>query len=96
LDEESANKKLEEIYEAVCEGIPEKAIAFRSQHAITIVSKYPYRHIQIVLRLYKSPAEILMGFDVDCCSVGYDGKKVWTLPRAHRALSHGYKYFKLH
>jgi len=39
-----------------------------------------------VLRLYKSPAEVLMGFDVDCCSVGYDGKRVWMMPRAHNAI----------
>jgi hypothetical protein len=48
----------------------------RSKNAITLVSQYPYRHIQIILRLYKSPAEILMGFDVDCCSVGFDGANV--------------------
>jgi hypothetical protein len=56
--------------------MPTNAIAFRSTHAITIISEFPYRHIQIVLRLYKSPAEILMGFDVDACSVGYDGERV--------------------
>lgn len=82
--------KLEEIYEAVREAIPETAIAFRSQHAVTIISKYPYRHIQIVLRLYKSPAEILMGFDVDSCAVGFDGDKAFVMPRTHRALTHQY------
>ncbi|RKP04376.1 ankyrin repeat-containing domain protein, partial [Thamnocephalis sphaerospora] len=47
---------------------------------------YPYRHIQIILRIYRSPAEVLMGFDVDCCSVGFDGRDVWALPRAHNAF----------
>ena len=28
--------------------------------------------------------------DVDACSVGFDGKKVWMTPRAHRALTHQY------
>lgn len=88
--EEEANKKLAEIYEAICESIPVTAICFRSTHAVTIISEYPYRHIQVILRLYKSPAEVLMGFDVDSCSVGYDGKKVWMTPRAHRALTHQY------
>lgn len=60
---------------------------FRSKHAVTIVSQWPYRHIQIILRLYKSPAEVLMGFDVDCVCVGYDGKKALCLPRTHRALA---------
>jgi len=27
-----------------------------------------------------------MGFDVDSCSVGFDGRNVWMTPRAHRAL----------
>jgi hypothetical protein len=41
--------------------------------------------VQIVLRLYDSPTEVLLGFDVDCCCVGYDGTSVWALPRV-RAL----------
>ena len=27
-----------------------------------------------------------MGFDVDCCSVGFDGKQAWAMPRAHNAI----------
>lgn len=38
-----------------------------------LAGQYPYRSIQIVLRLYSSPAEILAGFDVDCACVAYDG-----------------------
>jgi hypothetical protein len=72
--EEQANQKLLEIYEAITDAVPNTVICFRSKYAVTLVSQYPYRHIQIILRLYKSPAEILMGFDVDCCAVGYDGK----------------------
>ena len=45
--------------------------------------------VQIVLRLYESPAEVLLGFDVDCCCVGFDGERVWALPRAIRAIQHG-------
>ena len=86
LDETQALQKLKYIFNVVREAIPVEIVAFRSKHAITFVSQYPYRHIQIILRIYKSPAEILMGFDVDCCSVGYDGRRVWTTPRAHRAL----------
>lgn len=90
LNEQEANAKLEEVYNAVIQSMPTNAIAFRSTHAITIISEFPYRHIQIVLRLYKSPAEILMGFDVDACSVGFDGDKVWMTPRCHRAMTHQY------
>lgn len=79
-------EKLKEIYEAVCNEIPYPVIAFRSAYAISIVSEFPYRHIQIILRLYSSPAEILMGFDVDSCSCGFDGKQVYMTPRCHQAL----------
>ena len=45
--------------------------------------------VQIALRLYESPAEVLLGFDCDCCCVGYDGEHVWALPRAVRAIRYG-------
>lgn len=41
-------------------------------------------------RLYKSPAEVLMGFDIDACAVGYDGKNAYALERACRAITRGY------
>lgn len=41
----------------------------RSYRAVTILGQYPdYRHVQIVLKLLKSPGEVLLGFDVDCCT----------------------------
>ena len=46
--------------------------------------------VQIILRLYDSPSEVLHGFDHDACCVGYDGEAVMALPRALRALRHGY------
>lgn len=48
---------------------------------MTIVSQYPNRHVQIVLRLYKSPAQILTGFDVPCSCFAYDGQRVLSNPR---------------
>lgn len=38
--------------------------------------------VQFIRRLYKSPSEILHGFDVDCCGFGYDGYMVWATSRA--------------
>ena len=37
------------------------------------LGQYPYRSVQIVLRLYRSPAEILAGFDIDAPCCAYDG-----------------------
>ena len=33
---------------------------------------------------------MLLGFDVDSCSIAYDGQRIWCTPRAHRALVAGY------
>ncbi|KDR77448.1 hypothetical protein GALMADRAFT_33196, partial [Galerina marginata CBS 339.88] len=46
------------------------------------IALFPARPIQIVLRLYLSPAEILAGFDVDSACFAFDGDRVWTNPRA--------------
>lgn len=81
LTPEQAEKKLVDIYEAVQAANPYKVMCFRSAHAITLVSQYPFRHVQVVLRLYNSPAEVLMGFDVDSCACGYDGKRAYTCQR---------------
>ena len=45
--------------------------------------------VQVILRQYDSPAEVLLGFDIDCACCGYDGTSVWLLPRCVRALRHG-------
>lgn len=58
----------------------------RTKNALTIASKYPTRHVQIVLRLYKSVSEILTGFDVDCSCTAFDGSQVWASPRALSAF----------
>nr|CAG8481624.1 2689_t:CDS:2 [Entrophospora candida] len=86
LDEKAAMEKMLNIYDAVSNSVPWEVICIRSKNCITITSQYPYRYIQIVLRLYKSPSEILTGFDIGCCCVGFDGKDVWALPRAHQAI----------
>lgn len=44
--------------------------------------------IQLILRLYNTPSEILHGFDVDSCCVGYDGKKFWATERALHSLKY--------
>ena len=45
---------------------------------------------QVIFRLYRTPSEILHGFDVDCCSIGYDGENIWLTQRALFALTRGY------
>ncbi|ETI20598.1 hypothetical protein G647_08636 [Cladophialophora carrionii CBS 160.54] len=86
LNEEQAMEKVKQIESKIRDSILAETTTVRTKNAITIVSQYPIRHVQIVLRLYKSVSEILTGFDVDCSCVAYDGKQVWASPRALAAF----------
>ncbi|KAJ6144623.1 hypothetical protein N7470_008518 [Penicillium chermesinum] len=82
MTEEQAIEKIRHIEDRIRNTILYETTTIRTKHTITIVSQYPTRHVQIVLRIYKSVAEILTGFDVDCSCVAYDGTNVYAAPRA--------------
>jgi hypothetical protein len=82
LTEEQAKEKIKDIESRIEDSILHDTTTIRTKHTITIVSQYPTRHVQIVLRIYKNLSEILTGFDVDCSCVAYDGSQVWAAPRA--------------
>ena len=94
MSDEQARNKLRHILDVVTlnrsatnDNAPE---IVRTPHAVTIVGSYPFRHIQIVLRMYVNPAQVIIGFDVDSCSVGFDGSHVFATPRARRSLNKRY------
>jgi hypothetical protein len=89
-DEAAATAKLRQIYTTVCANYGRDALVIRTLRAVTILGNYPQRHIQIILKLFKSPAEVLFSFDLDACSVGYDGTDVWAMERFRRAMSKRY------
>ncbi|KAJ3508217.1 hypothetical protein NLJ89_g5876 [Agrocybe chaxingu] len=86
LNEEQAKEKMVQIYEAIRKAAPWKTIVIRKKNTISIYSRHPFRVVQIVLRLYRSPSEILTGFDVDCACVAFDGTHIWANPRATMAF----------
>ncbi|RDB20232.1 hypothetical protein Hypma_012624 [Hypsizygus marmoreus] len=86
MDAEQAKKKIVAIYEAVRDSIPWDVTCVRTKHTISIHSQYPYRSVQIVLRLYSSPAEIMAGFDIDAPCCLYNGERVLANPRAIVAM----------
>ncbi|EAU82414.1 ankyrin repeat protein [Coprinopsis cinerea okayama7 len=86
LTPEQAEVKINAIYEAVRDSVPWDVTCIRTKHTVSIHSQYPYRSVQIVLRLYHSPAEVLAGFDIDAPCFAYDGSKVWGNPRAIVAM----------
>ncbi|KAI5840776.1 hypothetical protein DFP73DRAFT_557829 [Morchella snyderi] len=81
-DPEEAIKKIEQIENTIKDNLLWETTTLRTRNTITIVSQYPNRHVQIVLRLYKSPSQILTGFDVNCSCFAYDGTSVLANPRA--------------
>ncbi|KAH9481665.1 hypothetical protein JR316_0006192 [Psilocybe cubensis] len=52
----------------------------------SIATAWPHRPVQIILRLYASPAEILAGFDIDSSCMLYNGDRVWLNCRALASL----------
>ena len=88
--DEAANAKLREIHALVVRNTGGRGDVIRTARAVTILNAGPYRHVQVVLRVYKSPAEVLLGFDIDSCTVGFDGKDVYCMERFKRALTKRY------
>ncbi|KAJ5939279.1 hypothetical protein N7466_002413 [Penicillium verhagenii] len=82
LTEDQAIEKIKHIEDKIRNSILHETTTVRTKNTVTIVSQYPTRHVQIVLRIYHSVAEILTGFDVDCSCAAYDGKQVYASPRA--------------
>jgi len=88
--EDEANNKLRQIFQQVQKNVGQELNVIRTHRAVTMLCPFPFRHVQVILRLYHSPTEVLLGFDIDCCCVGYNGKDVWGLERFRRALTKGY------
>lgn len=87
LDEKAATDKLISLCNYFKELIPMCEISFlRTCYTVTIVTRFPYRHIQIVAKIYNNIPELLLGVDVDCTSICYNGDKVYTTCRAFQSL----------
>jgi len=71
---------------------------FRSKNVVTIKIIRPQNGIdnqvilefQVILRLYKTVSEILHGFDVDSCCLGFDGNTIWATERCIFSLTKCY------
>jgi hypothetical protein len=85
LDEQQAKDKIRKIYNCIRKNSDDAVLIIRSKFAITFQTK-DRKPIQIILRIYKSPAEVLCGFDIDSCCVAFNGKDVLCLPRFARAI----------
>ncbi|KAF8311749.1 hypothetical protein DL93DRAFT_2082950 [Clavulina sp. PMI_390] len=99
LDPVAANKKVQHIFDVWKSNLPpssrEKTLVVRNSRTITFFSEYPVKRVQVVLKLVRSPREVLLNFDLDICAMGYDGSSLIMLPRAARALETGYNVFTM-
>ncbi|KDQ16984.1 hypothetical protein BOTBODRAFT_172593 [Botryobasidium botryosum FD-172 SS1] len=97
LTPKEANEKIVHIFDVFKSNLEPNAPALvvRNSKTITFFSNYPTKRIQIVLKLVRDPKEVLLNFDLDICSLGWDGKEAWMLPRAVRALETGYNVFTM-
>lgn len=98
LGPREANEKIKHIFDVWKHNLPAHAkdstMVVRNSRTITFFSQHPIKRLQIVLKLVKHPKEVLLNFDLDVCSMGYDGGSLWLLPRAARALeSKWYHYY---
>ena len=94
-----ANAKISHIFDVWKSNLPEhakdKILVVRNSRTITFLSEYPIKRVQVVLKLVESPKDVLLNFDLDICAMGWDGKEVWLLPRATRALESEYFGFSV-
>ncbi|CAD6887036.1 unnamed protein product [Tilletia controversa] len=104
LTVDQANAKLQEIEKVFVSNLPldnntgkpiEYAVLRNAQTITFVPGIYPYRRIQVVLKLCPNPMAILLNFDLDQVAIGYTGDEVWMLPRASRALVTGYTTFTM-
>lgn len=93
LDAEQSKQKIDRVIGS----IKQKAIDMKYDTRVyinkNVVNIYVFDtkkllQVQIILRLYDTLAQVLVGFDVDCCAIGYNGKKLMTTERGLHALKY--------
>lgn len=98
LGPEDANRKVEQVHDTWVRNLPPTAqqrLVVKNAKTINLLSSYPHRRIQIVLKLLPSPTDVLLNFDLDACAIGFDGSRVMMLPRCARAIETGYSVFTM-
>lgn len=85
VNEMQAQKLMNQIYESLKDIVPENKCV-KTNKTITIILPKPYRHIQLVTKLFNSIGDILNEFDLGCSKVAFDGKNVWTTIDGHFSL----------
>ena len=97
LQPDAANRKLHEIHDTWAYNLTPNAqkLVVKSVRAIDLITNCPERSIRIILKLYPSPIDVLLEADLDACAIGFNGSRVFMLPRCARAIETGYSVFTM-
>ncbi|KAI4211607.1 MAG: hypothetical protein LQ351_005648 [Letrouitia transgressa] len=93
-----ATAKVEEIYRVWKANLPSsnnESLVQKTPDTIEFIADYIGHGIYIVTKLFQTPLDILLNFDLDALAVGFDGSQVTMLPRCARAIETGYSVFTM-
>lgn len=67
----------------------------RTKNTVSIITSSEnnipvYPEFQFILRIYKTYSEVVHGFDIDCCCMGWDGNDFWMTERCEYAIFNGF------
>ena len=89
LTEDEVRERIKKLIKNICEfasdNLHTSMYILKNDYVISLIPKsnqYRKCKVQIILRMYRSIQEILIGFDIDSCAVAYDGDTVLFTPRS--------------
>lgn len=91
LSKEKADEKVQNVIDHILQYWISKKCSyhiFRTAHVITLQKNNSRQKIQIIFRLYNTISEILHGFDMGSCSIGFDGENVHMTSNAKFSLEY--------
>ncbi|KAK6333250.1 hypothetical protein TWF718_011071 [Orbilia javanica] len=97
LNPTEANEKIKHVANVWKKNLKpdESFVMIKNARTVTLIGTFPRRRVQIIMKMIKNPASVLLNFDLDQVAIGYTGDAVLLLPRCARALETGYTIFTL-
>lgn len=80
--------KLHHVHSVLKRNLTTRVLCVVTESAVTFTAGYPVRQVQVVLRRFASPTDVLSSFDVDCCAFAFDGTRAMALTHAPPPYRH--------
>lgn len=93
LDREQAKLKIDHVIMSIKQKATDMKYDTRVYMNSNVINIYVFDNkkilqVQVILRLYETLAHVLVGFDVDCCCIAFNGKNLVTTNRGLNALKY--------